>query len=214
MALKPRIIELKQLETDLPKTVLGQHLLSVELTWPRPGIELKQAVRRVKFASKPSFDWSRTPLSEKMVHKEKVDGRYGIKVSLTEHSSDSRLESLLEAFALGSVRVGAELAEDSAPLGFKYLLRGVRKELQDQLEEAFDEGPDFLGEGEITIPTEKTGMLEVPLYASQTIYENTSQPRRSGRPGARGRGSAPKRGKALIKAGKRLASLQLNLEEM
>ena len=76
------LLSLQTLTLDAPLNQSGECLILTELILPRNGIARKAALKDVRLI-KGKRSFARAPFFEKALLKEKVDGPFGLKVSVT-----------------------------------------------------------------------------------------------------------------------------------
>lgn len=95
------------------KPAESNHAVTVELIWPRNGIQKKSYTRLVKLQGNAcaftDADWV-----ESILLKETVSGRFAIKATVSQALSDSAVEKLLRAVAKSAASSVADVVEDQA----------------------------------------------------------------------------------------------------
>lgn len=93
------------------KPAESNHAITIELIWPRIGIQKKSYMRLVKLHGNQcaftAADWF-----ESILLKETVGGRFAIKATISQALSDSAVERLLRAVAKAAASSVADVVED------------------------------------------------------------------------------------------------------
>jgi hypothetical protein len=161
-------IEIEQLLLQSPLTTSGQSLLAVELILPRPGIAQKTAVKSVALRrGKASFQ--KKPFYQSGLLKEKVEGRFGLRLQLTRPLAHPALARWLEILAATGVEgLGEFLSAGLQPSALRGLVEAPFEEWADAL---LDDEADFLLSGGIDLdsaaPIPK--QLTIPLQLNRTL---------------------------------------------
>lgn len=113
MALAKRTLEISVQEINVPVTGSGlldksSHLLSAELIWPRVGIAQKASSQPCQL-QKGSADFAKANWGNRILFKENVEGKFALRVSLTEVLDDEELEKFLRSFSGASLAFGADM---------------------------------------------------------------------------------------------------------
>lgn len=162
------LLSLHSLQLDLPLNQSGECLVMVELILPRNGIARKTALKEIRL-SKGKGSLARAPFYEKALLKEKVDGLFGIKVSVTRPLKHPELNQFLRQLVATGIESGADLltyAFIRHPL-FADLLEAGSERLAEQID---SEAALFIAEGGLDLDAETltAGSLEVPLKLTET----------------------------------------------
>ena len=162
------LLTLNRVGLEAPLDDTGECLLLVELVLPRPAIARRAALKPIRL-SKGRRSLRSSPFHERALLKEKVDGPFGLKVSVTRslrHPQVARLAARL--LAAGIEDLGGELA--------KLVPFGPAGELIDTLGETAsdrltNEDPHFIAAGGLDLDSEglRPGLREIPLKLTETL---------------------------------------------
>lgn len=173
------ILSLHSIQLDAPLDQTGELLALTELVLPRNAIARKTALQMIQLkAGKRSF--ARAPFYEAALLKEKVDGPFGLKVSVTQplrHPGVSRFFRQLLA-------TGIESSTDlfSTALAFSGrgdLLGDLADASAERLADAVGEdSPAFTAMGGIDLDSETltAGRVRIPLKLLKSIRKSDQPP--------------------------------------
>jgi hypothetical protein len=181
MLLTKRTLEISVQEINVPVNSAGlmdksSHLLSAELIWPRVGIAQKAASQPCRL-EKGHADFEKVNWGNRILFKENVEGKFALRISLTEVLDDEELEKFLRSFSGAAIAFGADmLAPLYPPFGklvsapIDYLAKDIEKypgptRLVEGLAEL--EAADFLEN------TEQS--LTIRLMTSQSITQSVTR---------------------------------------
>lgn len=113
MALAKRTLEISVQEITVPVTGAGlldktSHLLSAELIWPRVGIAQKAAAQPCQL-EKGHADFEKVNWGHRILFKENVEGKFALRIALTEVLDDEELEKFLRSFSGAALAFGADM---------------------------------------------------------------------------------------------------------
>jgi len=138
MALTKRTLEITLQALHVPVTGAGllektSHLLSAELIWPRVGIAQKATSQPCQL-EKGQSDFENIHWGNRILFKENVEGKFALRIALTEVLDDEELEKFLRAFSGTALGFGADvLAPLYPPFGklvaapIDYLAKDIQK---------------------------------------------------------------------------------------
>ena len=138
MALTKRTLEITLQSLTVPVTGAGllektSHLLTAELIWPRVGIAQKATSQPCQLTNGEA-DFENTHWGNRILFKENVEGKFALRISLTEVLDDEELEKFLRAFSGAALGFGADmLAPLYPPFGklaaapIDYLAKDIEK---------------------------------------------------------------------------------------
>ena len=181
MLLAKRTLEISVQEINVPVNGAGlldksSHLLSAELIWPRVGIAQKAASQPCRL-EKGHADFEKVNWGNRILFKESVEGKFALRISLTEVLDDEELEKFLRSFSGAALAFGADmLAPLYPPFGklvsapIDYLAKDIEKypgptRLVEGLVEL--EAADFLENAEQS--------LTIRLMTSQSITQSVTR---------------------------------------
>ena len=170
------ILSLKSLTLDAPLNQTGECLLLTELILPRPSIAKKSAFKDVR-VTKGKRSFAREPFYEKGLFKEKVDGPFGIRVSLTRPLKHPELKRFLRQLLGTGLESSADLL--SAPsLSPLTILNDVVEEAAEQIADQLTEDETFIAIGGIDLDSETlcAGPITIPLKLQESIRRSTGTP--------------------------------------
>ena len=113
MALAKRTLEISVQAIAVPITGAGlldktAHLLSAELIWPRVGIAQKAAAQPCQL-EKGYSDFEKVNWGHRILFKENVEGKFALRIALTEVLDDEELEKFLRSFSGAALAYGADM---------------------------------------------------------------------------------------------------------
>jgi len=181
MLLAKRTLEISVQEINVPVNGAGlldksSHLLSAELIWPRVGIPQKAASQPCRL-EKGHADFEKVNWGNRILFKENVEGKFALRISLTEVLDDEELEKFLRSFSGAALAFGADmLAPLYPPFGkliaapVDYIAKDIEKypgptRLVEGLVEL--EAADFLENAEQS--------LTIRLMTSQSITQSVTR---------------------------------------
>ena len=181
MLLAKRTLEISVQTINVPVNGAGlldksSHLLSAELIWPRVGIPQKAASQPCRL-EKGHADFEKVNWGNRILFKESVEGKFALRISLTEVLDDEELEKFLRSFSGAALAFGADmLAPLYPPFGklvsapIDYLAKDIEKypgptRLVEGLVEL--EAADFLENAEQS--------LTIRLMTSQSITQSVTR---------------------------------------
>lgn len=200
---KRRIFELllERVQIDVVggrKTRGSKHVLSASLTWPRPAIAERFAVKTLDFENNTA-DLSKSDWTARILFKETVQGPFGLEVSVTEPLSTGQAGEFLKFMGLSILKLARAGAGDLAASPIGSGLIKLPFEYLGKIASSSDKKPPrLIGAGKVDLSADdkwKAGKLvriEIPLTAPETIYK-TVRSRKHGELSARRR--------TLLKAG-------------
>ncbi|WP_269527024.1 hypothetical protein [Coraliomargarita parva] len=166
---------LDSLRLEAPLDLSGDCLLQVTAHWPRPGIAARSAVLTLSL-KKGRVRLTKAPLVQRLLLKEKVEGPFGLHLSLTRPQRFPELASLVRLLAgTGIESIGDLLAAGLSPTALRPLLR----EPFDALAERFEaRSLEPLLEGSIDLDPVAglPASLEIPLKLSRSFTQSQVPP--------------------------------------
>lgn len=166
------LLSLKSLSLDSPLNQTGECLILVELILPRPGIARKSALKDLRL-TKGKASLARAPFYEKALFKEKVDGLFGIKVSMTRPLKHPELNRLMkQLLATGIQGLGEAAAFSAFPsLSISAFAKGLRELIEvpfDEVSNALESNDaTFLASGGIDLDSES--LASAPITVSLNL---------------------------------------------
>jgi len=177
------LLSLQTLTLDAPLNQSGECLILTELILPRNGIARKAALKDVRLI-KGKRSFARAPFFEKALLKEKVDGPFGLKVSVTRPLKHPELNQFLrQLLATGIEGLGEAAALLAFPsLSISAFAKGGR-DLASAPFDAFadqvsDDAPHFIASGGLDLDSESltAGTIRIPLELSKTLRKSDLSP--------------------------------------
>jgi len=170
------ILSLNSIQLESPFDQTGECLILAELILPRNGIARRAALREFR-VSKGKRSLAREPFYKKALLKERVDGSFGIKVSITRPLQHPELAK----FARQLVATGIESSSD---LFTSLLLRNSPfGDVLDEASEALGDAiagtaPAFIASGGLDLDgdTLATGKLRIPLKLNDKLRTSQAVP--------------------------------------
>ena len=160
--------------TDLPAAEGGRHVITATLVWPRTSVASKTsaitcAMDGLALAPDPDDGkWI-----ERILFKEPVEERFGIRVSVSAPVSESQASAFVRYAAAAAMGLVADAVEDVSPaakfaaIPFDYAKRELNKE----------NAPPAIAEGALSIdPAELKatgGVIRIPLAAPRDLCKTT-----------------------------------------
>ena len=199
------ILSVQQIHLEAPLDLSGDCLVLAELVLPRNSIQRKRALREVS-VRKGHRSLKREPFYQTALLKEKVDGRFGLKVSITRPLKNRALDTQVRSLLATAVESGSDLL---ASILFKgNLLEDVVQAGGEQLAGALQsEEPVFIAAGGIDLQADtlQNGTLTIPVKLTKTLRVSDAPP------GPRAREQRKKSAKTYRK-GSAIGEIQLALE--
>ena len=199
------VLTVQQIHLDAPLDLTGSCLVLAELVLPRNSIQRKRALREVSVKN-GHRSLKRAPFYQTALLKEKVDGRFGLKVSITRPLKNRALDVQVRSLLATAIESGTDLL---ASLLFKgNLLEDVVEAGGEQLADALQsEEPVFIAAGGIDLQADalRSGVLTIPLKLTKTLRISDTPP------GPRAREQRKKSAKTYRK-GSTVGEIQLALE--
>ncbi len=100
---------------SLGKTGAHQHVVTVELIYPRIGVASKSSAKTVVLKNgvceADLLSWTR-----KICFKESVEGSFGVHVTISERLSATQMRKVMRFIAGKSLDIGADAVEDAIPM--------------------------------------------------------------------------------------------------
>lgn len=173
------ILSLHAIQLDAPLNQTGASFILTELILPRNAIARKTALKNVRLA-KGKRNWGRAPFYETGLLKEKVEGPFGVKVSVTRplnHAEFSRFVRKLLATGLES---SVDLLSPALAVATgSSILSDLADEAADQLADAV-EGKEavFIAEGGLDLDSETLvdGPIHIPLRLTEGVRQSDQPP--------------------------------------
>ena len=175
------LLTLNKITLDAPLDRTGECLVLTELILPRNGIARKAALKDLRL-TKGKRSLARESFYERALLKEKVDGPFGLKVSVTRPLKHPELAKFMRQL----LAAGAEGLGDAAGLSaFPNLSLSVfAKGLRDLVKVPFDETADslesddlaFIASGGLDLDSDSliSGEISVPLKLTETIRSSAN----------------------------------------
>lgn len=205
------LLSLKSLTLDAPLNQTGECLILTELILPRPGIARKAALRDLQ-VTKGKRSLSRAPFYITALLKEKVDGPFGLKVSVTRPLKHPKLDQFIHQLVATGIEGLGEAASFSAfpNVSVSVFAKGFR----DLIEVPFDEAskalasgsPTFIASGGLDFDSETltSGSITIDLALEESLRISDSPV------GPKAR-EKRKRSAELYKKGQEIGQVVLNL---
>ncbi|MFP4674457.1 MAG: hypothetical protein ACLFO5_07715 [Opitutales bacterium] len=171
-------ISLHALALEEPLNATGAVIVLTELILPRPAITRKSALKTLRL-TRGKRSLAKAPFYETGQLKEKVDGRFGLKVSVTRPGtlSNEALDLLRSVLAAGVETAGDSLASlNNIPLPtLKGLIKTPFQELADRVE---DDALEFFAEGGLDLDTEEgiPAQVAIPLRLTRMVRHHDLPP--------------------------------------
>lgn len=186
------ILSLHTLTLEAPLNQSGQCLVLAELILPRNGIARKAALKDVRLTTHSTTSASsgqtgslrvakasfvRKPFYEKALLKEKVDGRFGLKVSVTRPLKHPELNQFLRRLLATGIESSADLISPLA-LSLSNLVDDLVDETADQLADRILDDESFIATGGLDFDSETltSGKITVPLKLTETLRKSDLPP--------------------------------------
>jgi hypothetical protein len=163
------ILSLKSVTLDAPLNQTGECVLLAELILPRPSIAKKSALKDCR-VTKGKRSFVREPFYEKGLFKEKVDGPFGVRVSLSRPLKHPELNQFLRQLLGTGLESSADLL--SAPsLSPLTIFNDVVEEAAEQIADRLTASETFIAIGGIDLDSEtlSAGPVHIPLKLQESI---------------------------------------------
>ena len=154
-----------------PHLVKTTRLITVDLVCPRASIAKKTAAKEVKF-QKAKADVKGQCWTERVMHREDVDGHFGLAVQVSEVLDDEWFEKLLRATAKGALKEFRDVVQQYT-VGISDIASAPIDALS-QLEGTYP-GPKTVAQGVLDVTEEmlpeagRSVMVEVPLHRPKFV---------------------------------------------
>ena len=100
---------------SLGKTGAHQHVVTVELIYPRIGVASKSSAKTVVLKN-GVCEADLLPWTRKICFKESVEGSFGVHVTISERLSATQMRKVMRFIAGKSLDIGADAVEDAIPM--------------------------------------------------------------------------------------------------
>lgn len=178
------ILSLNKVQLDTPLNQPGQCLLLAELILPRNAIARKAALKDIRLSARSSgpasvakADFARAPFYEKALLKEKVDGPFGLKLSLTRPLKRPEWHKFLRRLLATGIESSTDLLSSFAIS--HSLVADVLEEAGDSLaDQIADASPAFIATGGLDLDSASltTGPVTVPLKLTEALRKSDLPP--------------------------------------
>lgn len=201
------ILTLHSVKLEAPLDVTGESLVLTELVLPRNAIARKAALKEIQLTrGKRSF--ARSPFYETGLLKEKVDGVFGVKVSVTRPMRQRAFGRFLRQLLATGVESAVDWLPGALALpGGASILEDLADEAADAVADSLtDADPVFIAAGGIDLDSEElsAGHLSIPLKLTARIRKSTTPPGPRARDGRR-------RSVETYRKGQSVGEIKLNL---
>lgn len=189
------LLTLQSLQLTEPLDVTGQSLVLVELILPRPAIARRAVLKPVQLR-KGSRSLAREPFYETALLKEKVDGRFGLKVSVTRPLKYPELQQFLRRLLAS----GIESIPSLPPLS------SLHAPLEDFLDTAVDalagrvlDEQAFIATGGLDLQSETltSGPQTIPLHLTTNLRRSDLPPGPKSRDGRKSKAKTLRKGSRI-----------------
>ena len=92
----------------------SRHAVTVEIVWPRTGTAVKRYTRIVELREN-ACEFKADDWADSILFKDTVEGRFALKLTISQALSDAVAEKLLRAIAKAAASEAADKAEDLVP---------------------------------------------------------------------------------------------------
>lgn len=173
------LLTLHSIQLDAPLDQSGASFILTELVLPRNAIARKAALKDIRL-TRGRRSLAKAPLYEAGLLKEKVDGPFGVKVSVTRplrHAEFSRF--VRQLFAAGLESSVDLLSPALAVATGSSILEDVADEAADQLADSItDHEAVFIAEGGLDLESEslETGRITIPLKLTESLRQSNQPP--------------------------------------
>lgn len=170
------LLSLKSVTLESPLNHTGECVILTELILPRNGIARKAALKDFQL-TKGKRSLVRAPWYEKALFKEKVDGPFGLKVSVTRPLKHPELNRFVrQLLATGIEGLGQAASLSAFPsLSVSAFAKGLRDLIEVPFDEASDalesDSPTFIAIGGIDLDSETlvSGAVTIDLKLQETL---------------------------------------------
>jgi hypothetical protein len=170
------LLTLQKITLNTPLNQTGECLVLTELILPRNGIATRSALKDLR-VTKGKVSFARTPFYEKALLKERVDGLFGIKVSVTRPLKRPELNTFVrQLLAIGVEGLGEAAALSSFPSFSSSVFRKGGRDLAsapfDSLSDRIaDDSPSFIATGGLDLDSESlsAGPISIELKLEETL---------------------------------------------
>ena len=100
---------------SLGKTGTHQHVITVELIYPRLGVASKSSAKTIVLKN-GVCEADLLPWTRKICFKEAVEGNLGVHVTISERLSATQMRKVMRFIAGKSLDIGADAVEDAIPM--------------------------------------------------------------------------------------------------
>lgn len=163
------ILTLKSIRLNTPLDLSGDSLVLAELILPRNGIARRAVLKDITL-SKGKRSLIRAPFYERALLKEKVDGSFGLKVSITRPLKHPKSIRFFRRLLATGVESSADLFASS--IMRHSVFQDVAEEAGEFLADSIsDPSPSFIAEGGLDLHSEslQSGSITIPLTLLETI---------------------------------------------
>jgi hypothetical protein len=168
-------ITLRALKLNPPLVSSGHSLLQCQLILPRPGIQSRSALKPVEL-NKGAVSLRRAPFYAAALLKEKVEGRFALRLQLTRPQRNPAAARALQTMLASVIEATGDSLAAQVPLS---TLRPLIRAPFDQLADGFeDDTSDFLLDASIDLNEVDLLSQEVslPLCLTETLRHNSLPP--------------------------------------
>ena len=100
---------------SLNRTGSHQHVVTVELIYPRLGVASKSSAKTIVLKN-GICEADLLPWTRKICFKESVEGSFGVHVTISERLSATQMRKMMRFIAGKSLDIGADAVEDAIPM--------------------------------------------------------------------------------------------------
>ena len=100
---------------SLGRTGAHQHVVTIELIYPRLAIASKSAAKTIVLKN-GLCEADLLPWTRKICFKESVEGNFGVHVTVSERLSTTQMRKMMRFIAGKSLDIGADAVEDAIPM--------------------------------------------------------------------------------------------------
>lgn len=179
------LLSLGKVQLEAPLNQSGECLVLTELILPRNAIARKAVLKEIHLSRSKTdalpvakAGFARAPFYEKALLKEKVDGPFGLKVSLTPPMKHPELYRLLRQLLATGIESSTDLLLSSLA-GTHSLLGDLLVEAGDHLaDQVADDAPAFIAAGGLDLDSASltSGQIHVPLKLTQALRRSNLPP--------------------------------------
>ena len=173
------IVSLDSIKLEAPLNQTGESLILTELVLPRNAIARKAALKNLRI-TKGRRSLVRAPFYVSGLLKEKVDGPFGVKVSVTRPLRHAEFRRLLRGLLATGVESSMDLLSPVlAAVTGGSILDDLADEAVDRLADSIaDETPAFIAVGGIDLESEtlENGKITIPLKLTESIRRSAQPP--------------------------------------